>query len=81
MSQKRYLGMKCSDADVQALLTLRLRYPALGDSDLLRWGLHILAHFDPPPISAPPLPPGRARYEQKRAAEIAAALRQREAVR
>lgn len=81
MPQKRYLGMKCSDADVQALLILRLRYPTLGDSDLLRWGLHVLAYLNPPPISTPPLPPRRARYEQKRAAEIAAALRQSEAVR
>lgn len=68
-----FIGMKCSAPDYEVLLRLRLRYPQLGDSDLLRWGLHTLAHLSEPPFPAP-LPPKRERYERKRAAEIRAAL-------
>lgn len=61
MARAPVLYVTLTDADLDALLTIKRRWPYLSEAAALRWGLAVLASAERPVPAEPPLPPKKGR--------------------
>lgn len=61
MARAPVLHITLTDADLDALLAIRSRWPHLNETEALRWGLAVLASAERPVPAEPPLPPKKGR--------------------